>query len=126
MPFVDNEMAFAFNGELRGVRLREPGRIGAEKIFNLLKRTVGVPVDRASVQDCVDLIVRKTRYVRALNAILATPTRLFVSALHSENPEYFDIHYLESDEQLIVCSAPLDWGSGWTRIKNGTVKEFRR
>ena len=36
MPFVDAERAFVFNGELRGVRSTEPGRIGAEKLFNLL------------------------------------------------------------------------------------------
>jgi len=37
MPFYRGERVFVFNGELRGVRLRVPGRIGAEKIFNLIE-----------------------------------------------------------------------------------------
>jgi len=34
MPFFDGRYVYIFNGELRGVRIREQGRIGAEKIFN--------------------------------------------------------------------------------------------
>ena len=37
MPFYRGERVFVFNGELQGVRLRVPGRIGAEKIFNLIE-----------------------------------------------------------------------------------------
>ena len=33
MPFHDGERGFIFNGELRGVRIRERGRIGAEKVY---------------------------------------------------------------------------------------------
>ena len=40
MPFYRDERAFVFNGELRGVRLRVPGRIGAEKVFHLIERAV--------------------------------------------------------------------------------------
>ena len=38
MPFADDEHVFIFNGELQGVRIKEQGRIGAEKIFNYIKR----------------------------------------------------------------------------------------
>jgi len=38
MPFESGGRVFAFNGELHGVRIREEGRIGAEKIFNLILR----------------------------------------------------------------------------------------
>ena len=37
MPFFDGKKVFIFNGELKGVRIREQGRIGAEKIFNYIK-----------------------------------------------------------------------------------------
>src|ERR1035437_4291138 len=38
MPFFDDKYIFIFNGELRGVKIKEEGRIGAEKIFNYIKR----------------------------------------------------------------------------------------
>ena len=38
MPFNDEKNIFIFNGELRGVKIKEEGRIGAEKIFNYIKR----------------------------------------------------------------------------------------
>ncbi len=38
MPFYDNEYIFIFNGELTGVKINSQGRIGAEKIFNFIKR----------------------------------------------------------------------------------------
>ncbi len=38
MPFFDGRTVFIFNGELRGVKIRAEGRIGAEKIFNYIRR----------------------------------------------------------------------------------------
>ena len=38
MPFTRANEVFIFNGELNGVRIREEGRIGAEKIFNYTRR----------------------------------------------------------------------------------------
>jgi len=38
MPFMDDSLAFIFNGELQGVKIKADGRIGAEKIFNVIKR----------------------------------------------------------------------------------------
>ncbi len=38
MPFLEDRLAFAFNGELRGVRLSAPGETGAARLFHLLRR----------------------------------------------------------------------------------------
>ena len=38
MPFTNGDRVFIFNGELRGVRVKADGRIGAEKIFNYILR----------------------------------------------------------------------------------------
>ena len=38
MPFTGGNYVYVFNGELRGVRIKEKGRIGAEKIFNYINR----------------------------------------------------------------------------------------
>ncbi|MCG8607921.1 class II glutamine amidotransferase, partial [bacterium] len=38
MPFFNDRFMFIFNGELHGVRIKETGRTGAEKIFNYFRR----------------------------------------------------------------------------------------
>ena len=38
MPFLASDLAFAFNGELRGVRLSAPGETGAARLLHLLER----------------------------------------------------------------------------------------
>ena len=71
MPFDDGRHVFIFNGELRGVRIREQGRIGAEKVFNYVKR-----FDRGDMHEALErglsVIEKRTRYVRAMNVILAS------------------------------------------------------
>ena len=74
MPFFDGERAFIFNGELHGVRIKERGRIGAEKVFNFVKRfgdgDMGLALERG-----LDAIEKRTRYVRAMNLIVADAAR---------------------------------------------------
>ena len=85
MPFYRGDRIFVFNGELRGVRLRLPGRIGAERIFHLIERqanqagpatTAGPGTATATLNrrdlgvalEEVDAILSaKSSYVRALN-----------------------------------------------------------
>src|SRR5207249_4703107 len=66
MPFHDERHVFIFNGELRGVRISEEGRIGAEKIFNFIKR-----FDRGNMFEAlnhgVEVIRKRTTYIRAMN-----------------------------------------------------------
>ena len=69
MPFNDDKFTFTFNGELQGVRIKEQGRIGAEKIFNYIKRFYKGDMDTAFERG-INLIQKKTRYVRAMNIIM--------------------------------------------------------
>src|SRR5262245_9869190 len=62
MPFYDDRRVFIFNGELRGVRIAEQGRIGAEKIFNFIKR-----FDHGSIHEALtrgtEVIRKRSKYV---------------------------------------------------------------
>ena len=60
MPFDDGRHVFIFNGELRGVRIREHGRIGAEKVFNYVKR-----FDRGDMHHASNAASRSSRDARA-------------------------------------------------------------
>jgi glutamine amidotransferase len=123
MPFVDGQRAFIFNGELRGVRIRETGRIGAEKIFNFIKR-----FDHygrlPAVQKGVDVIEKRTRYLRAMNLIIASPDSSELATIYNENPAYFQMHCCQQASESIVCSAPYPGESGWQTISNRTIQSL--
>jgi glutamine amidotransferase len=94
MPFLANDLAFAFNGELRGVRLQAPGDTGAARLLHLLGR-----FRAAADGNVLDALVRLDRvvsersdYVRALNVVAADRDRVYVHSHYSEDAEYFTLH----------------------------------
>lgn len=122
MPFYDGKYVFIFNGELRGVKIKESGRIGAEKIFNYIKR-----FDRgdmaAALKKGLDIIEKRTDYVRAMNIMLADQARVYVASRFNDDPEYFTLRYRENGE-TIICSEPYPAESGWHAIANRTITTF--
>ena len=124
MPFHDDRRVFIFNGELRGVKISEQGRIGAEKIFNFIKR-----FDRGDLLEAlkkgVEIIRKRTQYVRAMNIILADKKAAYVASVFNEDPEYFTLHYRQTPDQLVICSERLAPDGGWAKIENNTIRSFR-
>lgn len=122
MPFHDNGYVFIFNGELRGVKINEKGRIGAEKIFNYIRR-----FDRgdmlAAMSKGINIIQKRTDYVRALNAIIADKQKAYVVSIFNEDPDYFTLRRKESDK-LMVSSEPYPGESDWQSIPNNTISEI--
>jgi glutamine amidotransferase len=106
MPFYRGDRVFVFNGELQGVRLRVPGRIGAEKVFHLIQERDEGDLD-AAVASADRLLVAKSDRVRALNLALTDGDDIYASCRYDESPDYFTLHYREGDIAA-VCSAPLD------------------
>ncbi len=117
MPFYDQTRYFIFNGELQGVRIKAEGRIGAEKIFNHIKR-----FDKGNLEDAfrrgVAVIRHRTQYVRGMNIILSEGERLYVTTHYGENPDYFTL-YRQDGVRQAFCSVPL--GSGWKPMANHTT-----
>lgn len=127
MPFRNGERVFAFNGELRGVRMRERGRTGAEKIFNTVLRFDRSGDLGAALAKGLAAIERRTRYVRAMNVVLAEPSQVHVASRFAEAPEYFQMHKGRAGDAQVVCSQPYPARFGpseWTRVANGTVETF--
>jgi glutamine amidotransferase len=114
MPFYRGDLSFVFNGELRGVRLRATGRIGAEKLFHLILER-GPELREALA--ATDRIVRaRSRYVRAMNVALTDGASVYAHCRFSERPDYFTLHYLGGDP-VGVSSEPLD--GSFRPMKNG-------
>ena len=124
MPFHQGERFFAFNGEMHGVRIRESGRIGAEKVFNFVQRFDRGDL-RLALERGLGAIERRTRYLRAMNVVLAEPSQVCFASRFNESPEYFQMQRCAVDGARIVSSErypqPFLPGAGWTPVPNGEV-----
>ena len=123
MPFDQADEVFIFNGELSGVRIREQGRIGAEKVFNYTRRYAhhgALP----GLRKAVGVIEKRTRYIRAMNMILATPERSLLATLYNENPAYFQMHRASANGLDVVCSESYPLDGTWRPIENRTIMEL--
>ena len=120
MPFSDGESLFVFNGELNGVRIREHGRIGAEKIYNYIRRFD--KGDRlAALSRATAIIVKRTRYVRAMNIVLAHAEQAWLATRYSEDPDYFQMYEKTRGNMRLVCSQPFPGEHDWLPVPNATV-----
>src|SRR5210317_930256 len=120
MPFFDGRTVYIFNGELRGVKIREQGRIGAEKIFNYIRRFDRGDT-RQALEKAVGIIRKRTRSIRGMNIIMVNETGIFVSSYFTADDTYFTISYREGHE-LIICSAPYPGEENWRPIANDSVR----
>ncbi len=69
----------------------------------------------------VDIIKKRTRYIRGMNIIMVNDTGIFVSSHFTEDEAYFTMRYREGHE-LIICSAPYPGENNWQPIANNTVR----
>ncbi|MDG2375355.1 MAG: hypothetical protein P8M18_03295 [Woeseiaceae bacterium] len=124
MPFADDSHVFIFNGELQGVRIKEQGRIGAEKIFNYIKRFNKGDMLNALTR-AVDVISKRTRYVRALNILIADRHETLLASSYGEDPDYFQLRAKQQGDMTLVCSQPYPDENDWTRIENHTITRIQ-
>ncbi|MCZ6882279.1 MAG: hypothetical protein O7F15_04635, partial [Gammaproteobacteria bacterium] len=109
-----------FNGELRGVRIKSEGRIGAEKVYNYIRR-FDQGDKLAALKKATSIIARQSTYVRAMNIIMSDGTGIWLSTSYNENPDYFQMHQKQEGELKLVCSHPFANATDWARIDNNTT-----
>ncbi len=124
MPFYDDKYIFIFNGELRGVKIKADGRIGAEKIFNFIKRFDKTGMESA-ISKGTNIITNKSAYVRAMNIIIAEKDKVHYSSLFNEDGEYFQMFFKQSENELIICSEIYPNEINWNRIENKSNGVFK-
>ena len=120
MPFYDHENIFVFNGELNGVKLNVEGRIGAEKIFNFIKRFDKEGI-KAALSKGVEIIKKQSSYVRAMNIIIADKNKAYVTSNFNEDSEYFTMYCKETNGTTIICSEMFPEENNWTKIENNSI-----
>jgi predicted glutamine amidotransferase len=123
MPFVSGTAAFIFNGELRGVRIPATGRIGAEKLFGFLLQVRDGNGEPATLRG-IDIVRRRTRYIRAMNFVLARGRTLQLYSYFNEDADYFTMHVRRAGSRLTICSEPFPLEQDWTAFGNGALEEF--
>lgn len=123
MPFYDDKSIFVFNGELRGVKINSQGRIGAEKIFNFIKK-----FDKGDIffafKKAKDIIIKQTDYIRAMNIILLDDKKTYICSLFNEDKEYFTMHKKVVDDTIIICSEVYNGETNWQSIENNFIGEI--
>ena len=124
MPFKNGQNVFIFNGELRGVKIKEKGRIGAEKIFNYILRFNKGDLF-AAYDKALRIIEKRTEYIRAMDIIMADFENLYISTLFNEQEEYFTLHYKNDENRLIICSEPFPNQTNWDKIPNRIRKVIK-
>lgn len=114
MPFLGGGCAFAFNGELRGVRLSVPGANGAQRLFTLFTRFRDGPAGSPSALARLDAVMSKrAEYVRALNVVVADEYGIHVASRFNQDPAYFTMHTSErargpeGEVVSVACSEAL-------------------
>jgi glutamine amidotransferase len=123
MPFTDGKTVFIFNGELRGVRIKAEGRIGAEKVYNFIRQfDRGDPFE--ALKKAAAVIEKRTRNIKAMNIILSDGKRAWASSLFSEDPDYFTLRKKEAGGLRVVCSEIYPGETGWRTIENRFTGEI--
>lgn len=123
MPFYDEKTIFVFNGELRGVKINAEGRIGAEKIYNFIKRFDKGDFSEA-LKKGIEIIDKRTEYIRAINIIVAEKEKAHVCCFYNEDPGYFNLKFKQTDETLVICSDSFTNETDWKLIGNKTTGVF--
>ena len=120
MPFSDGKSIFIFNGELRGVRIKSEGRIGAEKIYNYIRR-FDKGDQLAALNKGANIIKKHSTYVRAMNIIMSDGEQHSLSTSYSEDPDYFQMYQKQTESMNLVCSQPFAGETDWHHIENNST-----
>ncbi len=123
MPFRSGDIIYIFNGELHGVKIQEEGRIGAEKIFNFILRFNKGNLFNA-LKKGSEIIEKRSKYIRAMNIILADKRQAYISSLFNEDFEYFTMYVRVDDHKIIICSDSFSEENDWQKIGNRSAKVF--
>ncbi len=129
MPFLSGDLAFAFNGELHGVRLSAPGDTGAARLLHLLERfSATASGDTLTALARLDaLIALRSDYVRALNIVVSDGRSFFINSRYSEDQDYFTLRTASVPSQggmRMVSSEEISTGAvepHWVSIPNHTT-----
>lgn len=107
-PYISENYAFVFNGLLKGVSLQDiPGRIGAEKIWYLVRQELKKSTPKKALEKVKELLINNSKEIIALNMGLATPEEMYSVCYFTKHPDYYQLQYFTNHNLQIICSEKL-------------------
>jgi predicted glutamine amidotransferase len=121
-PFTRGKWAFAHNGTIRKLNLRD--RTDSEWFFNSLLLEI-----RLCGGDPVCAISRQVRAVRevyrysSITFLMSDGQRLFAYRDCSKNPDYYTVFYAKTRNSFVVCQEKIFFDSPdiWQELGNGEL-----
>ncbi len=123
-PFTDGELAFVFNGLVKGVKLEREveGKIGAKKIFNLVRELKNNDL-KQSLLTIHDLLENSSRKIKGLNIGLATENKIAALCAYGQNRNYFTLYHYNKDGLSVIASEPVG-NHSFKTMKNNQVQVY--
>ncbi len=124
-PYIHNELAYVFNGMMRGVALsiNVPGNIGAQKIFSLIVNAASRNRPDESLSYVRDLLRRHTKKTEGMNIGLVLGDTLYALCDYENNPDYFSLRYYADEKFTLICSEPIG-AYEWRIMGKGEILTF--
>ena len=109
-PFISDQFGFVFNGLIRGVRFPRPlpGKIGAQKIWNLLLELLKMYPPEEALGRLASYMDSCSREIAALNLGLCSRGKFYIFNQYTGNREYYTLHMSRTSNLSMICSEPLD------------------
>lgn len=122
-PYTNNTYSFVFNGLLRGVTLNMKGKIGAQKIWNLLKIQLHKNTIVDSLQITKNLLITNSKEVQALNIGVGVKDHIYALCYYTKHPSYYKLRYVHNSKMSIISSEPVE-GYSFQSVESGTILSF--
>ena len=109
-PFINDSTVFVFNGLLKGVSLSLPipGKIGAQKIWHLIKQELKVHSPSLALERVKNLLLKNTREIQAINIGLIHHQEIFSLNYFTKHSNYYQLHCFKNNLYNIVSSEKLE------------------
>ena len=121
-PYISDDLCFVFNGMIKGVKLgmQLEGKIGAQKIFSLIRQEQKDKSIDGTLRIVDKLILDNAKKILGMNIGLVKDNKFYVLCEYENNPAYFGIRFHQDNLLSLVCSEPV--GSyDWKMMKKGEI-----
>ena len=105
-PYINDLLCYVFNGMIRGVSLsmQLEEKIGAQKIFSLLKQQIQNKSPEEALEHVDKLIINNSKKIEGMNIGIVYEDKFYVLCEYENNKNYFGIRYYHDDDIILVCS----------------------
>lgn len=112
-PYHYKNLAFAFNGHLKGVKFKKPipGKIGAEKIWNILLEIYSTQHKIKSSLEQLDTVMKENvENILGMNILFSDSKNIGAICRFTPNtinPTYHNLWTYMNDNEKVICSEQL-------------------